>query len=280
MSLSSLSIPSTGHDNASIGEDVSIGVVSGGLGQDLHALHSDHTLVGVEGVVHRGEVAVCIGSPVVVAAGSKEECSGVPSIFQSEAELNIVFFASSDQLFHAASILFGDDALVVVHIVTVVAGHGVGIDGACNLGSGNGTCVVVSGDKVLSSLAGLSQSSSLYQTGQLVLCEAVDVRCGGDVSDDLGTGVSLGNAFDLSIDLDAGVGFLKCLDLGLEQVGSAFLFADPHGDLIGTFQRITGGSVLGGSTSNQAGGHHENKQQCDEFLHFVFSSYKKYVSEH
>ena len=224
-----------------------------------------------------------------MAVGSKEEGSGVPCILQSKAELHTVGLAGSDDGFQAVSILFGDDAGVIVHEVAVVGGHRVCVQGACNGCGSNRAGIIGLGDHLGNVTAGAGQSSSLHQTSHLVLREAVDVGSGSNVGNDLGAGVSLGNTLDGSIDDDTGVSSLESVDHFLSHSGNAVHLRNPHGDVVSTGQGILcfrialslsgsgiPGRSLGGlgggrtAASSQAQNHNQSQQHCNDFFHFVF----------
>ena len=274
---SGVGVPDTGDDSAGVGEDISIGVIAGGLSQLLHALHGDHTLSGVEGVVHGGEVALGVHAPVGVAAGGEEEGSGVPSVLQSVTELQAVSLAGSDDSLQAVSVFLGDDAGVVVQVVAVVGSQGICVQGAGDSTCSDGTGVVVGLDGLSSSLAGSGQGSSLHQTSQLVLCEAVDVGSGSHVSSDLGSSVGLGNALDRSVDHDAGVSSLESVDLLLSQSGNAVQLGDPQGHVVSTGQvsflsgrgRGSGSGSSAAATSDESSNHCQSHDQCKDSFHVL-----------
>ena len=281
VSLSSLCIPDTGDNYACIGEDVCVAIVCGRLSQLLHSLHSDEALSRIEGIVNSDEFAGFVHGPVGVTTGCEEEGSGVPCVLKSIAELHVVLLTSGDDLFHALCVFCGDDGGIIIHVVTVVAGHGVCIQSACYGSSGNRACIVGSLDVLSSLLTGSSQSSSLYQASQLVLCEAVDIGSGCNVGNNLGACIGLGYAFDLCVDHDAGVSSFERIDLLLSQSGNAVLLGHPHGDVVCTCQfilnRCVGSSgvigIIGGYsglvTTCEACEHHQASQnQRQDLTHF------------
>ena len=215
----------------------------------------------------------------MVAAGSKEEGCGVPSVLQSKTNLLTSGLALCNDGRQVLHVLVGQDGLVVVHEVAVIRGQGECVHLASDLRSGDGAGVVSSFQSGSHIALQRGQALSLHQASQLVLCEAVDVGSGSDVSDDLGASVSLGNAFDLGVDHDAGVSVHESLDLSLEQIRNAFLLGDPHGDIVSTCQGVGDfaavvGGVLGivsgvglATSSEQAQAHNQSQNQANDSLH-------------
>ena len=186
--------------------------------------------------MHFDEGTVVVGHPFGHAAGAEEEGGQVPGGgvgFHGEVLLGL--FAVGDQGFQGVHILFGDDGLVVVHEVAVVAGQRVGVQGVAGGGGGHGARVVVSDDGFSGLLAQLGQRAGLHQTGELVLREAVQVAAGFHVGDHVGAGIRFGYGFHRGVKGDARVvGLVEIVDLLFGQVHG--LFSHPHLDVIGARQ--------------------------------------------
>ena len=224
--------PNTCNDSACICEDIRVAVIARGFRKLLHTLHSSKTCIGIEVVVNCVKFALFVHGPVGVTIGRKEEGCGIPSVFKSETEFFIVLFASSDNLFEAISILFGDDACIVIQVIAIITGHRICPKLTCNGCSSNGACVIIFLDGLGCVLTGCYESSSLNESGELVLCEAVNIRSGCNVSNYLRACISFGNAFNLRVDHDAFVFCFKSIDLLLCKSRNAVFFGNPKSNVV------------------------------------------------
>ena len=219
--FNSRSCPSTGNDNSgrdSVCERSTItgGVCSRGLSQDLHTLHSNQTLIGVKVIVNRNEGTISSSCPFGNTACAEEECSVIPSAgFKFHRELSVVCFTCSNEVFQRINDIFGDDALIVVHEVTVIGCQRIAVELAVNCGSHDGSIIVSFLDGRSSCITEDIQSTGLNKTSQLVLCEAVEIRTGFNIVDHLRSGIRFGDAFDRSIDHDARIFCHEGVDLFL-----------------------------------------------------------------
>ena len=299
--LDGLEGPGAGDDDGSaVGELVSggRGQVLGRVDQLLHALDGDEAVFGIEVVVDGDELAVIVGGPVGLAAGGEEPGGQVPGRgLGLEGEELVRLFAVGDQLLQGVHVFLGDNALVIVHEVAVIGGHGVGIQGLAGSGGSHNAGVVGGGDGLSGLHAQGVQGTGLHQTGELVLRKAVQIGAGVHVHQHLVSGSGLGHGVHVSLEDDAvGVVGVEVRDLLLGQVNSGF--ADPNGDLVSTGQRagtgsgslggrslgsgsFGGGSVglaLGSGGSGTAAGsqgedHRQREKQGKKFLHFISSSF-------
>ena len=110
----------------------------------------------------------------------------------------------------------------------------------------------------------------LNQTCELILRKAVDIGSSCNVSNYPRACVSLGNAFDRSVDDDAGVSFFESFDLLLGQSGDTVQLGDPQGHIVGTGQvSIVAAAGLGIflAAGEEAQAHSENQCEGDNLLH-------------
>ena len=195
-------------------------VVLGAL-ELVETLCSDEAFGAVEGIVYGCELTFAVCCPLGLAACCKEEGSNVPcGCVCLHGEVLACCFACSDELFEASEIFCLDDALVVIHEVSVIRGQRISVD----LAAGGSCCysglIVVLGDGLACAFAELSDSRALNESCQLVLSEEVKVRCCGNVGEYLGSCIGLGHFVYCSNDLDAkSVGLVEVFDL----LGGEFL---------------------------------------------------------
>ena len=265
-------IPGTGYYCGSAGAERGyVGILNVALGilQEVHGLGGSESLVGIEVVVDGGELTVGIDGPLGYAAGSEEECRGVPTgVVEVHDEVLTGCFAGGNDLLKALGVLVGDDALVIVHEVAVVGSERISIVCVSRGDGDEGVTVVLSLYLLGCGLTELGYSSGVDQPCQLVLSEEEQVSACLNV---LYHGVGCGAfAYCLYGGLyhDAqSVGLVEVIDLLLCEFYCGI--GAPYLDLVGTCDLALGfvsvirrSGVSAVAASGEADHHDEHEHDC------------------
>ena len=259
--LGSLGIPGAIHDGGHVGGVGDGGAVheGGAAGQLDHALQGLQAVLG--GIVHvaGGQVAFVVGIIGQGAARAKEERGLVPAGVDLHVEALAGGLAVGQDAFQGGGI--GDDALVVVQEVAVVAGQRVGVQLVAHGDGGHGARVVLGlHDLGVGGLHDLHRAGG-HHAGQLVLGEAKNVGSGVHVGDDLAGGVALAHGLN-------GNGHIGKLGVrGLE--GLDLLVGEVHGG-VGHPDLQVAAVALGQRGAAQGQHQRDGQHQGQDLLHTGF----------
>ena len=276
--LGGLGIPGAVHGRGHVG-----GVGDGGAVDEGGARgHLDDALEGLQavlgGVVHVAlcQVAFVVGIIGQGAARAKEEGGLVPAGVQLHVEALARGLAVGQDLRQGGGI--GDDALVVVQEIAVVAGQRIGVHLVAHGDGGNSARVVLGLDGL--GVAGLHDlhRAGGHHAGQLVLGKAKDVGGGFHVGDGLAGGVALAHRFDGHVHIGIfRVGRLEGIDLPDGKV---------HGRVGHPNLQIAAVAALGERGSSQRQGQREGQYQCKQLFHgnppscVVFRGHCPHIERH